>query len=77
MNVKKGQQKRAKKRRFSKTARAVIWKHSGGMCEQPDCHATDNLTFDHIIPLSKGGANHSSNGQVLCLIHNQKKGANI
>lgn len=26
------------------------------------CHEDDNLTFDHVIPTSKGGSNDNSNG---------------
>jgi len=31
------------------------------------------LTCDHVIPRSKGGANHISNTQTLCYHYNQKK----
>jgi len=32
------------------------------------------MTVDHIIPKSKGGANHISNYQPMCRKHNNKKG---
>jgi len=39
------------------------------------CGTLDNLTFDHVIPLSKGGSNKSkSNGQILCERCNLAKG---
>lgn len=38
------------------------------------CGATDNLTLDHIVPLSKGGDNRIDNLQILCRSCNAKKG---
>jgi 5-methylcytosine-specific restriction endonuclease McrA len=31
------------------------------------CGATDNLSVDHIIPLSHGGADELANTQILCI----------
>lgn len=39
------------------------------------CGSTNNLTIDHIIPISRGGKNERSNVQVLCEPCNLKKGA--
>ena len=41
------------------------------------CGSNKNLTFDHIIPISKGGDDLSNNGQVLCVRCNGKKGNSI
>ncbi len=41
------------------------------------CEAKSQLTFDHIHPLSKGGLDDNSNGQVLCLRCNWAKGNKI
>lgn len=71
------QTKRMKKRTFSKQHKKIIWKRAGGMCQFDGCCMKSELTYDHIIPISKGGASHSKNGQLLCLYHNKMKGDRI
>jgi 5-methylcytosine-specific restriction endonuclease McrA len=44
----------------------------GGQCLS--CGATERITRDHVIPLSKGGANTIDNLQPLCVECNCKKG---
>jgi 5-methylcytosine-specific restriction endonuclease McrA len=41
------------------------------------CGATERLTIDHVIPLSKGGANIADNLQPLCHSCNSSKGSKI
>jgi 5-methylcytosine-specific restriction endonuclease McrA len=41
------------------------------------CKVYDNLSLDHIVPLSKGGKNVFSNYQVLCRSCNSWKGTKI
>ena len=49
-----------------------VWKRDRGKCVV--CGATDELTFDHIIPYSRGGTSLSAkNIQLLCERHNIAK----
>jgi len=53
----------------------LVWNRDGGKCVK--CGGTENLEFDHIIPLSKGGSNTARNIQLLCEHCNRGKGAKI
>jgi hypothetical protein len=51
-----------------------VWKRDKGRCQHPDCGASDDLHFDHIIPYSKGGTSlEAKNIQLLCARHNLGK----
>lgn len=39
------------------------------------CGATEDLTIDHVVPLSKGGPTDASNCQTACRTCNQAKGS--
>lgn len=52
-----------------------VWQRDGGRCVR--CGSRKNLEYDHIIPVSKGGANTARNIQLLCETCNRSKGANI
>ncbi len=45
---------------------------SFGKCQ--NCGRVDNLTLDHIIPISQGGTDNHKNLQCLCWRCNRKKG---
>lgn len=55
--------------------RSEIWCRDGGKCVI--CGADSYLEFDHIIPLSKGGATSIDNLQILCRKCNSEKQDNI
>ena len=53
----------------------AVWNRDGGKCV--NCGCQENLEFDHIIPIAKGGANTYRNVQLLCERCNRQKGAKI
>ena len=55
--------------------RSEVWRRDGGRCVQ--CGSKQNLQFDHIIPVIKGGSNTARNVQLLCEACNRQKSASI
>ncbi|MFD5174212.1 TerD family protein [Nocardia sp. NPDC058379] len=55
--------------------KSEVWQRDGGRCCQ--CGDAHYLEFDHIIPLSRGGATSAGNLQILCRRCNLEKGARI
>jgi len=55
--------------------RQAVWNRCGGKCVQ--CESRSLLEYDHIIPLSKGGATSYGNLQVLCRTCNRHKSDHI
>lgn len=62
-------------RSIPQEVKAQVWQRDGGRCVE--CGETHYLEFDHIIPLSRGGATSAANLQILCRGCNRAKGANI
>jgi 5-methylcytosine-specific restriction endonuclease McrA len=74
------------KRSFSKVRRrsfqadrsalvlAMIDKGVAYRCAHSGCDARENLTVDHIVPLSRGGTDELHNLQFMCRGHNAMKG---
>ncbi len=44
------------------------------ICAHSECNVMEELTVDHIIPLSKGGTDNLDNLRFLCRSHNSSKG---
>jgi hypothetical protein len=55
--------------------RAEVWRRDQGRCV--NCGSQENLHFDHIIPVSRGGGTSAKNLQLLCQSCNFTKGAKI
>ncbi|WP_280396850.1 TerD family protein [Nocardia carnea] len=62
-------------RSIPQEVKAEVWQRDGGRCVE--CGEGHYLEFDHIIPLSRGGATSAANLQILCRGCNRDKGANI
>ena len=60
---------------INKALKSEIWRRDQGSCVE--CGAQNNLHFDHIIPVSKGGGTIAQNLQLLCQSCNLSKGASI
>jgi 5-methylcytosine-specific restriction endonuclease McrA len=64
-----------KKRSKPRPQRAKIYKSSGGICEYCLCPiGLEEATVDHVIPKSRGGADHVYNLALACYDCNQAKG---
>lgn len=50
----------------------LVWRRDGGRCV--NCGGRYRLEFDHIIPVSLGGASSEPNLQLLCADCNRQKG---
>jgi 5-methylcytosine-specific restriction endonuclease McrA len=60
---------------ISREIRRTVWERDGGACVQ--CGDAFELQFDHIIPVTLGGATTPENLQVLCGPCNRAKGAEV
>jgi hypothetical protein len=54
-----------------KAVQREVWRRDRGRCVE--CGSKENLEFDHLLPLSKGGANTVRNIQILCQECNRRK----
>ena len=70
-----GFDRKAERQSIPREVRVAVWQRDKGACVQ--CGSNANLEYDHIIPLSMGGANTERNLQLLCGDCNREKGASI
>jgi hypothetical protein len=61
--------------RIPEQVRVEVWRRDSGKCAR--CGSRENLEYDHIVPISKGGSNTARNIELLCEKCNRSKGANI
>jgi len=61
------------RRAIPQDVKIAVSARDGGRCRR--CGSTHKLHFDHVIPLSRGGANTVANIQLLCGVCNRAKGA--
>ena len=62
----------ARRERIPDEVRAFVWRRDEGRCVR--CGAEDDLQFDHVIPVSRGGGRSAENVQILCGECNRQKG---
>ena len=55
--------------------RTYVWNRDAGKCVK--CGSRDNLEFDHIVPIVKGGSNTARNIELLCERCNRAKSDEI
>ena len=60
---------------ITKSMRAQIYRRDNGSCVE--CGSKENLHYDHILPVAKGGSTIVENLQLLCQSCNLSKGASI
>lgn len=64
-----------RRERISEEVRIAVWRRDDGKCAR--CGNRENLEYDHIVPVSKGGGNTARNIELLCESCNRKKSGKI
>ena len=66
---------KSRRSRIPDEIRTFVWERDEGRCVK--CGSEDELQFDHIIPVAKGGGNSVDNVQLLCGDCNRQKSDSI
>jgi hypothetical protein len=61
--------------RIPEQVRIEVWRRDSGKCAR--CGSRENLEYDHIVPISRGGSNTARNIELLCEKCNRTKHNNI
>jgi hypothetical protein len=69
------EEKESKRPTVPEDVRIAVWRRDEGKCVR--CGSRENLEYDHIIPISKGGSNTVRNIELLCERCNREKSADI
>ena len=64
-----------RRQQIPEDVRDHVWLRDKGRCQQ--CGSKNDLQFDHIIPVARGGGNAAKNIQVLCGGCNRRKSDSI
>lgn len=74
LEARRSRRKNARRKPIPKRVKAAVMARDGGCCVY--CGSSDApLQFDHVIPLSMGGASDAGNIAISCLPCNAEKGA--
>jgi hypothetical protein len=71
----KSEELKYERTRIPEEVRIAVWRRDQGKCAR--CGNRENLEYDHIVPVSKGGGNTERNIELLCQDCNRAKGDRI
>lgn len=74
-STKKSEELNFERVRIPEEVRIAVWRRDQGRCAR--CGSRENLEYDHIVPVSKGGGNTERNIELLCQDCNRAKGNRI
>ena len=75
IRARQGEPTAARRTPIPDEVKAAVWQRDGGACVR--CGSEDDLQFDHVIPVARGGGSGLDNVQVLCGDCNRAKSDSI